>query len=790
MLLPVSAHAIRYPSLAYPATSFGSMMHCHSATERSLARRRSGAALVGVLCALLLTVQADAQTVSETATARVHGKMTAPVSVTWVAPDGPQPGRSFGASVLVSAPVEDLTDVVLTVTSAAGLELTRPVQIRVGDLARGESRRVDVPLSASSAGEGEVRARAAATTARGTTVWRLDALYAVVGDDETVATRGSFVVAQQDRLRYALEGGRMSPAAYEAARRAIRQTTGEAEVTRHASAGAGSQAPVTVSGTIRYADRNGDLRPVRLMNVQVFDDKNDGDPNDDQLLGSAITAADGSYTVTVDVTGAADLYVNVLASSEGFFIVPPGANEDDVRPASETYSVRSPAQVGVVSDVTINLDAPNATAPGNALSVADALVESSQYVNSVRGGFLPLLPVVFGGQGSFFNGTALFILLLDRYDWDVMHHEYGHYVMEQLRIQDNPGGEHSGGTNLAEIHGKSHGIRLAWGEGWPTYFGTSLQQVRNVAALNIPTAGDLLYTDTEDGELEYSLESFEGGPGLGEDDELSVQRILWDLYDAAPDQGDAVALGDRVIWNALVGASPVSLSDAWNALIAGRSVADAASFGSVFATHAAAPAPTAPAEGTVVTLADPPATFTWNAQGAGPSFKLNQFHVEFYTEDLSTLLFTSPQLEAATYTPTATEWTERIFGTTNRVKWLVRGANTSDPLTGTYASQASLLTTPPPTASDDESGVDLAVSVRPNPSVGEVRVTFGVAGAADVRVTIHDALGRQVATVAAEPYGPGRHTVSIGAGTLAPGVYVVSVASPQGVRTVPVTVIR
>ncbi len=732
---------------------------------------------------------ADAQVAPERSGGHSHAKMTAPVSVAWIAPDGPQSGRAFEAALVVSAPVEDLTDVVVTVMPGAGLTLTAPTQVRLGDLARGESRRLAVPLGAASAGEGEVRAQVAATAARGT-VRRLDVLYALVGDVETVATRGSFVVARQDRLRYAAEVGRMSTEAVEAARRAIRQTTGEATVTVAAGAAASGSAPVTVSGTVRYADRNGDLKAVRLMPVQVFDDRNDGDPTDDLLLGTALTAADGSYTLTADVAGAADLYVNVLARSEGFFVVPPGATEDEVRPESETYSARSPAQIGIVSDVQIDLDIPNTSAPGNAFSVADALVESAQYVSTVNGGFLPLLPVVFGGEGSFFNETALFILLLDRYDWDVMHHEYGHYVMAQIGIQDNPGGDHSSGTNLAEIHGKSDGIRLAWGEGWPTYFGTSLQQVRNSAALGIPTAGDVLYTDTEDGELEYSLESFEGGSALGEDDELSVQRILWDLYDAAPDQGDAVALGDQVIWDTLKASRPVSLSAAWNALTSGRSVAEAAAFGSVFATHSVAPALTAPADGTDVSLSDPPATFAWTPQGAGPSFRLNQFHVEFYSEDLSTLLFTSPQIEAATYTPTATEWAESIFGTTNRVRWLVRGSNTSGPVTGTYVSQASLLTTPPPTAAEDESGTDLVVSVRPNPSVGEVRVAFGVTEATEVRVTVHDVLGRQVATVADAPYGPGRHTVSIEAGSLAPGVYVIAVASSEGVRTAPVTLIR
>ena len=940
-------------TLCHPVPVFVDWFKVH-ATPRP-PRVRSRVALLG---ALLGVFALPTQSAAQGAPPHVDGKMTAPVEISWIAPSGPQAGQSFQAAFEVSAPLEDLRDVVVTVTPGSGIDLTRPLRFLIGDLTRGESRRVNVPLSARTPGEAEVKAQATATAARGP-IRRMDVLYSVVGETETVATRGSFVVARQNRLRHEARTQRMSPEAYEAALRALSQSTGEAEVILGSkSDGAvrrNGSAPVTISGTVRYQDRVGTLQPVRLMPVQLFNN------NDDQLLGTVVTGTDGSYSLTVETSGPTDLYIKALASSEGFYIVPPGATEGDIRGVADTYSVKSPVQNGVTTDLTINLDIPNTTVPGNAFSVADALVESSQYVNTVNGGFLPLLPVVFGGEGSFFNGTALFILLLDRYDWDVMHHEYGHYVMEQIGIQDNPGGDHSGGTNLAELHGKSGGLRLAWGEGWPTYFGTSLQQVRNNAAFGIPTVGDVLYTDTEDGELEYSLEAITGGIGLGEDDELSVQRILWDLYDAAPDMRDNVALGDQAIWNTLKGAGPVTLSAAWNALINGRTTQEKVAFGAIFADHKVASDPTAPAEGTEIAMSASPPTFTWDANGAGPSFRLNQFNVEFYSEDLSTLLYTSPQVGTPSYTPTASELSTNIFGSTNRVKWVVRGSNTSDPVTGAYLSPASLLTkeeaaalacaTTTPlsfdfdgdadgtapggglAAADDfnvlgtngtfgefagvrnsggeavnlsgcsfaafdamsekvtyanavqgtlaangtfvlatqngnqmlpagslpdgpgafvlitgsanvgdtvgdvtgrvvaavvydadatvfatvkggatatqldafynamsqgfgtdvgESGglADLAVTVAPNPVVELSTVEFGLAEPADVRVTLHDALGREVAMLASGSFPVGRHQATIEAGPLPAGVYVVRIVGGTEVATARFTVVR
>jgi hypothetical protein len=93
--------------------------------------------------------------------------------------------------------------------------------------------------------------------------------------------------------------------------------------------------------------------------------------------------------------------------------------------------------------------------------------------------------------------------------------------------------------------------------------------------------------------------------------------------------------------------------------------------------------------------------------------------------------------------------------------------------------------------SNEEGGaVDLSVSVWPNPSRGAARVAFGLAEAADVRVSVYDALGREVAVVARGPHSPGRHAASLGGLALPAGAYVVRVASGAGVQTARLTVVR
>jgi hypothetical protein len=60
------------------------------------------------------------------------------------------------------------------------------------------------------------------------------------------------------------------------------------------------------------------------------------------------------------------------------------------------------------------------------------------------------------------------ILQGDRFDWDVILHEYGHFVGGKFNIKDSPGGRHGLDENIGEQLTKDEGIRLAWSEGSAT----------------------------------------------------------------------------------------------------------------------------------------------------------------------------------------------------------------------------------------------------------------------------------------------------------------------------------
>ena len=88
------------------------------------------------------------------------------------------------------------------------------------------------------------------------------------------------------------------------------------------------------------------------------------------------------------------------------------------------------------------------------------------------------------------------------------------------------------------------------------------------SATPLPRVGDAAYDDLEDGSVSYSMETNDS-QGMGEDNELAVQRLLWDLFDGNSDSRDAISRSDQTIWTAINAADPEILSSGWAALRAG-----------------------------------------------------------------------------------------------------------------------------------------------------------------------------------------------------------------------------
>ena len=96
---------------------------------------------------------------------------------------------------------------------------------------------------------------------------------------------------------------------------------------------------------------------------------------------------------------------------------------------------------------------------------------------------------------------------------------------------------------------------------------------------------------------------------------------------------------------------------------------------------------------------------------------------------------------------------------------------------GGWTERFTVSLTAAATASGPDAEAALTVgAVYPNPTAGAARITVEVDAAQPVRVSVYDALGREVAVAFDAPMTPGdERIVTLGADALAPGVYVVRV---------------
>lgn len=121
----------------------------------------------------------------------------------------------------------------------------------------------------------------------------------------------------------------------------------------------------------------------------------------------------------------------------------------------------------------------------------------------------------------------------DEFDAHVIAHEFGHYVEDSVVARsDSMGGDH-GLDDLLDL-------RLAFSEGWGDGFSAMVQ-------------ADPLYRDSFSGiaaDFSFNMES-DNTPDPGWYSELSVAKVLWDVFDSGSEAGDTVALGFTPIFSAM-----------------------------------------------------------------------------------------------------------------------------------------------------------------------------------------------------------------------------------------------
>jgi Ca2+-binding RTX toxin-like protein len=484
---------------------------------------------------------------------------------------------------------------------------------------------------------------------------------------------------------------------------------------------------VTLSGLIQWTDGAGNTHPVRQSTVEIWDEDTFLALGDKKVK-TISTDINGSYSTTFDnddggLQGNRDIYIKVFADSPFHFVQDPKPLID------QTHVFKSNVWDIPNGSHTWNITLPNNSNLGRAFSVGDAVYTAGRAAQILRGS-TPKLEINFPVKaddsffepGGFFDKTDLNITSSYRWAWDVIHHEYGHYLEYLDNLDNSPGGKHArgisnitGGTTSngyqVPAYGKDKGVRLAWSEGLADYLALASQSVAATAGFlpAVPGVGDTFYdaTNADNPANSFRVNREGGSPNAGEGDESSVARILWDLADGKNEPHDKISLGHINLYNILNNqiANLDRLDDVWDYFFGISNDATRVDYGAIFEQYDVSPAPFGGPIGQTFQLGNgsaiPTLQWTKNNNNANDQFQVIVFNNDFSKRELDYLI----PGNVTQWTPTQNQWNQ-VVDTPGEYHFVIAGSDTDTFSTGSYWSGAYdfLVAPPPSTAFNPKNG--------------------------------------------------------------------------------------
>jgi lysophospholipase L1-like esterase len=553
-------------------------------------------------------------------------------------------------------PTGDLSKVLAVVTTSAGNQVLSAQKLAVGDLARGRlvERAIGIRRPASATysvtaaivdGQGIVRGRGSLVA----TVYRGQLL-----------TAPTLELLEEQKITTGVRRGLFSRSQADQQLRSTKQARGKGSAGTIASSLA---AGITVSGTAKYTDGRGVQLPMRNALVQLWRGA---------VVGTTRSSTTGAFSISLG-TGTAGSYSIRVTADMG--------NGGVLYPTNQPYIAYSSAKT--LSDgmswtgVSVVTDRDSDT--GHAFAALDALKSQSEYYLAKKpSGWSSGLNIRYpSADGVSATGRSDQVISLaggnvrcgagwcgeDALDWDVIAHEVGHVVAFRAGMDVSPGGQHDICDDAWTTTGsKLDGTRLAWSEGWATFWGqVSLREVARPAGL-APDIGDGRYNDAPwppnngGSNFSYTLETggadWCGSAPHGESSEMAVQSVLWDLADNAAD-GEVVNWPSAQIFAALWAAKPTTLTAAVGALLAGRSVVDAENTSVILLKGGLTPAITSHSSGPIGSSTAP--QISWSRGGAS-MHPNTRFTVVVRRNGQSTPLLSEYVGANTSYRPADSQW--------------------------------------------------------------------------------------------------------------------------------------
>ncbi|HMV69787.1 MAG TPA: hypothetical protein PKA64_23305, partial [Myxococcota bacterium] len=317
-------------------------------------------------------------------------------------------------------------------------------------------------------------------------------------------------------------------------------------------------------------DTEGRLLPGRYLTVQVRR------ASDDALLATGFTDARGHYAIDLSNPGPPGYRVELVARGDGIHTT---QEVQTLRSHVYTWRNEEVFDETVLPDNVVDIDI-TAFKSGGALNIFDVGVRAEAVA---RAGGVNVPKLVWkwtlnkrpeGGNVSFYRAADQAIYVYsdpadeDAFDDMVLGHEYGHFIHNTLGLSSSPGGPHSSNERSDP--------RLAWSEGWATWFSTQANRWSwyvdtNALGVNVAWHLDRLSA--------YKPLGNEGDRLDGKLSEAVVAATLYDLVDDTNEFRDTITNGQIGVWTTLVhgmashadrGHAGTDLVDFYDAWICGR----------------------------------------------------------------------------------------------------------------------------------------------------------------------------------------------------------------------------
>ncbi len=350
----------------------------------------------------------------------------------------------------------------------------------------------------------------------------------------------------------------------------------------------------TYRGYLRWQDDNNVLHPLRRVKVEIY--SKEGIIS--TLLGTQSTDNEGYFEF--DIPSDIKVYLKIYAGDDNAKV------KTGILGVDYCHESELTATLGAGTVVTYFHTSMISTDLGKAFQISQAILTARDYAAEMMGESPSNVAVWYPydweeetGYDPNNTDICFYQPLLKRIaivgdapapgfpeayaSWDMIMHEYGHHIQQDINISNSPGGGHVINADMSE-HYKKHylddcfdscgswstsciinnmfnlpstlvpeseckymGAATAWTEGWATAFSIVAQEYFAEYLLNIDTVNDARYTAYNGVDTNLNLHSFSGS----ESKELEVQAFLYDMYDAdsSVESFDTLALNHQNMWD-------------------------------------------------------------------------------------------------------------------------------------------------------------------------------------------------------------------------------------------------